>query len=78
MGVYKLEQIGNDFHNVTHGITDQNITDMRTCAIRIIRDGPDNASADFAISHLLQAAEMLACAHLAAELKIKQKQALKK
>ena len=63
MGAYKREQIENDFKIATKGFTNRYIIKIRYAAMKILEDSPDNKCRDFAISHLLQAAEMLANAY---------------
>ena len=63
MGAYKKEQIENDFDVATKGLMCRNIIKIRYVAMKILEESPDNEFRDFAISHLLQAAEELAMAH---------------
>ena len=64
MGVYTIEQIKKDFNTVTKGVVASDIQLVELVAIKIIDDSPDNEARDMALSHLLQAAEMLSVAHI--------------
>lgn len=65
MGAYKRDQIFNDFRIATKGLTSRDIIFIEYVAVKILENNPDNNFRDFAISHLLKAAEMFAYAHRA-------------
>ena len=63
MGAYKIDQIEQDFQTVTKGFIRYNI-ELCNISKRILEEVPDNKGRDFAISHLIQAAEMLSNAYI--------------
>jgi hypothetical protein len=65
MGCYDLESIEHDFSVATKGDTNRPaIVLMIAAAKNILSDVPDNQARDFAISNLLKASDMVACAYV--------------
>lgn len=59
MGCYTKKQLPSDFDIATKGFKCKNTSAIKSLAIKILNESPENKCRDFAISHLLQAAEKL-------------------
>jgi len=59
MGVYKPDQICNDFDIVAKGINNAIIEKYKVLALEILQFLPDNKGRDFALSNLLYSADFI-------------------
>jgi len=60
MGEYELKDIRREFELATKNVWCGHTETLLEMASRLIAEWPENQAKDMAISHLLQAAEMLA------------------